>query len=69
MRVVVRRHCWVHGLPDVPGRLTGLLVEWRQSPHPGDGPRWQGRVVYVAEGGAGPIMVEEWLDAEHLNPA
>ncbi len=69
MRVVVRRHCWVHGLPDEPRRLPGLLVEWRQSPHLGDGSRWQGRVVYVAEADAGPVVVEAWLDAEHLTPA
>ena len=30
-RPVVRRHCWVHGLQDAPGRWPGLLVEWRQT--------------------------------------
>ncbi len=71
VRVVVRRHCWVQGLPEAAGPLPGLLVEWRQSPSPGDGRRWQGRVVYVVPDreGTGPLLLEAWLDAEHLTPA
>ncbi len=70
VRIVTRRHCWVQGLPDVPARLAGMLFEWRQSPHRGGGgSRWQGRVVYVAEADTGPIVVEVWIDAEHLTPA
>ena len=68
-RPVVRRHCWVQGLPDIPGRCPGLLVEWRQ-PQGGAAPQWEGRVLYVVAQGAGPpVVVEAWLPAEHLVPA
>lgn len=70
-RPVVRRHCWVQGLGDAPGRWPGLLVEWRQAPdddHASTG--WQGRVVYVVSvGTAPPVVVEAWLAAGHLSPA
>ena len=66
-RPVVRRHCWVHGLTEAPGRWPGLLVEWRQA---AGGAGWEGRVVYVvARGTAGPVVVEAWLAAPHLSPA
>ena len=71
VRVVVRRHCWVQGLPDAPGRRPGLLIEWRQSEQAGGGAAWEGRVVYVVseQQSAAPVLVEAWLDAEHLTPA
>ena len=28
----MRRHCWVRGLAEAPGRWPGLLVEWRRAP-------------------------------------
>lgn len=66
-RPVVRRHCWVHGLQDAPGRWPGLLVEWRQAP---DGRGWDGRVVYVVSPGTNTaVVVEAWLAAAHLSPA
>ncbi len=65
-RPVVRRHCWVHGLQDAPGRWPGLLVEWRQPP---DGTGWEGRVVYVVAAGPRVVVVEAWLAAPHLSPA
>jgi len=73
-RPVVRRHCWVQGLPDTPGRWPGLLVEWRQpGPEAGSGTgaaRWEGRVLYVVAHGVGaPVVVEAWLPAGHLAPA
>lgn len=65
-RAVVTRHCWVTGLPDCPGRWPGLLVEWRREPDTG---RWSGRVIYcVHEAGCG-VLVETWIDADHLAPA
>ncbi len=71
VRVVVRRHCWVQGLPDQPRRLPGLLIEWRQSEQGGGGVAWEGRVVYVLseQPGVAPVLVEAWLAAEHLTPA
>lgn len=56
------RHCWVVGLPAAPGRWPGLLVEWRRS----SPDTWQGRVVYAVVAGAAVVLVEEWLDARHL---
>ena len=71
VRVVVRRHCWVQGLPDAPDRRPGLLIEWRQSEQAGGGAGWEGRVVYVVteQPSAAPVLVEAWLNAEHLTPA
>jgi len=68
-RPVVRRHCWVQGVPE--GRCPGLLVEWRQpAPAASATPGWEGRVLYVVSQGAGPpVVVEAWLPAEHLSPA
>jgi hypothetical protein len=63
---VVTRHCWVTGLPDSPGRWTGLLVEWQQEPDSG---RWPGRVVYVLDDAGLGALVERWVDADHLTPA
>ena len=70
-RPVVRRHCWVQGVPDAPGRCPGLLVEWRQpDPATHASPGWEGRVLYVVSQGVGPpVVVEAWLPAEHLSPA
>jgi hypothetical protein len=65
-RAVVTRHCWVTGLPDGTGRCAGLLVEWRQEPGIG---RWSGRVVYVVDDGGRSVLVEAWVDADHLGPA
>jgi hypothetical protein len=64
-RVVVTRHCWVTGLPDRPGRWAGLLVEWRQA----DTGEWLGRVAYVVEDDARPVLVEAWLPGTRLRPA
>jgi hypothetical protein len=63
---VVARHCWVAGPPDCPGRWAGLLVEWRQEPDSG---RWAGRVVYVVDDAGRSVLVETWVDADHLTPA
>ena len=74
-----QRHCWVHGLPNSPGRWPGLLVEWRVvTDRPGpDPPRsgvarpsWVGRVVYaVDDDQAGDIvLVEAWVPAQYLRP-
>lgn len=60
------RHCWVTGLPGLPGRCAGLLAEWRRDS--GDGP-WQGRVVYAVDDGDGVVLVEAWVHARHLQPA
>ena len=70
-RVVVRRHCWVQGLPDVPGRRPGLLIEWRRSEQDGGAVAWEGRVVYVVseQPSFAPVLVEAWVAAEHLAPA
>jgi hypothetical protein len=65
-RAVVTRHCWVTDLPDCPGRWAGLLVEWRQEPDSG---RWAGRVVYVVDDAGRGVLVETWVDADHLTPA
>ncbi len=56
-RPVLPRHCWVTGLPESPGRLAGLLAEWRQD-RAGGG--WQGRVVYAVDDGAATVLVEAW---------
>jgi len=67
VRPVVRRHCWVQGLSDAPGRWPGLLVEWRRPDGPGG---WEGRVVYVVhQGVTGAVVVEAWLAAPHLSPS
>jgi hypothetical protein len=63
---VVTRHCWVTGLPDCPGRWAGLLIEWQQEPDSG---RWEGRVVYVVDDAGRGVLVESWVDADHLTPA
>ena len=63
---VVSRHRWVTGLADCPVRCAGLLVEWRQEPHTG---RWAGRVVYVVDDAGRSVLVETWVDAEHLRPS
>lgn len=71
VRPVVRRHCWVDGLPQAPGRWPGLLVEWRQASE--DDSRlsgWSGRVVYAVEHTPGyTVLIEAWVAAEHLQPA
>jgi len=58
------RHCWVTGLPDVPGRWPGLLTEWAQR----DGGGWYGRVVYAVEDNGQAVVVQAWMPAEHLEP-
>jgi len=68
-----QRHCWVHGLPDAPGRWPGLLVEWRVvRPRAGGAarPSWVGRVVYaVDDDQAGDVvLVEAWVPARYLRP-
>jgi hypothetical protein len=63
---VVTRPCGVTGLPDCPGRCAGLLVEWRREPGSG---RWAGRVVYVVDDAGGGVLVDTWVDADHLTPA
>lgn len=75
-----RRHCWVHGLPDTPGRWPGLLVEWRVEPVRTNGaaprqsgatrPSWVGRVVYAVDDGQthGVVLVEAWVPARYLRP-
>lgn len=65
VRPVVTRHCWVRGLPDRPGRWPGLLAEWRQD---GGSGRWLGRVVYVVDDAGQAVLIETWVDAEHLTP-
>ncbi len=59
------RHCWVVGLPAAPGRWPGLLVEWRKSSRDG----WQGRVLYAVVAGQEVVVVQQWLDARHLEGA
>jgi hypothetical protein len=41
-----------------------LLTEWRQEPG-----GWAGLVVFVTDLGAGPVLVQAWLDAARLVPA
>lgn len=62
-RPVGKRHCWVTGLPDSPGRrFPGLLVEWAQR-----GPNGLfGRVVYVVDDHGQSVVVEAWVPAGHL---
>jgi hypothetical protein len=62
------RHCWVAGAVDDMGvKRPGLLVEWRAGG--GDGPVWEGRVVYVAALRSGVwVLVEEWLPSTLLTP-
>jgi hypothetical protein len=62
----VPRHCWVSGLPELPGRWPGLLVEWRRTPDTG---RWAGRVVYGVVDASQSVLVEAWVPADHLEPA
>ena len=57
------RHVWVL-VPDG-DRLAGLLSEWRREP---DG-RWSGLVVYVAQTGGHPTLLQTWISREHLEPA
>ena len=67
------RHCWVTGLPGVPGRCPGLLAEWSrrdgagQEGHAAGG--WFGRVVYAVDDGGRVVLVETWVPAAHLEPA
>ncbi len=65
-RPVVVRHCWVSGVPGSPGRHPGLLAEWRHDPATGS---WSGRVVYALDDHGRAVLVERWVQAEHLTPA
>ena len=65
-RPVGTRHCWVDGLPDLPGRCAGLLVEWRRDREQDE---WRARVVYAVDVAGRPVLVEAWIDARHLTPA
>lgn len=58
------RHCWITGLPDLPGRHAGLLVEWRR----GADQEWQARVVYTVVEDQSPVLIEAWILAVHLTP-
>lgn len=64
-RPVGLRHCWVAGLPDLPGRHAGLLVEWRRA----EDRQWLARVVYAVVDGDSPVLIEAWVGAGHLSPA
>ena len=57
------RHVWVL-VPDG-DRLAGLLSQWRREP---DG-SWSGLVVYVAQTGGHPTLLQTWISREHLEPA
>jgi hypothetical protein len=57
----VGRHCWVLDPPGAPGRWPGLLTEWRR-----DRRGWSGFVMYVVELQGRPVVVQEWIGAEHL---
>jgi len=63
-RLAGARHCRVSGVPGDPGRWPGLLAEWAQR----DG-SWFGRVVYAVDDGGRVVLVEAWVDAEHLQSA
>ena len=63
-RPVSTRHCWITGLPDLPGRHAGLLVEWRR----GHGQEWLARVVYAVVDDDSPVLIEAWIGASHLTP-
>jgi hypothetical protein len=52
--------------PTCPGRWAGLPVEWQQEP---DNGRWAGRVVYVVGDAGRSVLVETWVDADHLTLA
>lgn len=60
------RHCWLAGLPDLPGRHPGLVVEWRRDDAR---PGWLARVVYTVDDAGSPVLVEAWIPAGHLTPA
>ncbi|GAB3689123.1 hypothetical protein [Angustibacter aerolatus] len=60
---VSRRHCWVLGPPDAPGRWPGLLVEWART-----GDVWRGRVVYVVDDEGQAVLVESWVPSRQLEP-
>ncbi len=59
------RHCWVSDLPGLGGRWPGVLLEWRCDP----ARHWSGRVAYAVTGDGRTVLVEEWVGAEHLEPA
>lgn len=55
------RHCWVRA-PDGGQPWPGIVVAWVRGPA-----GWRGRVVYVVPGEE-PVLVEAWVEAEHLRP-
>ncbi|GMA86123.1 hypothetical protein GCM10025868_13730 [Angustibacter aerolatus] len=61
---VSRRHCWVLGPPDAPGRWPGLLVEWART-----GDVWRGRVVYVVDDEGQAVLVESWVPSRQARTA
>jgi hypothetical protein len=57
-------HCWVVDVDVTPGRVPGLLLEWRRSADDG----WEGRVVMPLPRDDGSVGVEAWVAAENLRP-
>ncbi|GAA0299340.1 hypothetical protein [Kineococcus aurantiacus] len=55
------RHCWVRS-PEGGDPWPGIVVSWVRDPG-----GWRGRVVYVVPGDE-PVLVEAWVEAEHLRP-
>ncbi|WP_380173583.1 hypothetical protein ACFEMC_03295 [Kineococcus sp. DHX-1] len=55
------RHCWVRA-PDGGDPWPGIVVAWVRGPA-----GWRGRVVYVVPGKE-PVLVEAWVEAQHLRP-
>lgn len=55
------KHCWVVDSPLSPGRWPGLLLSWRRS-----GAGWQGLAAWVVDDDDGPVVLQAWVRAVHL---
>ena len=58
-----RRHCWVVGMPEAPGRWPALLLEWRR-----DERCWSGHVAFVVDepDGSGATLLDAWVPDHQL---